>query len=519
MHDPTFDPFALDRRRLLQLGAAVTAGAIAHPLFAANGASSSGPAAGRPTPPETGAPFGIPPEDLRAVLAVAMGRGGDFADLYFERTRSLQLVCEDDKISRAATSADLGMGVRVVKGDTVGYAFTEVLDLKAMKQAASTAAAIAQGKPGVVPQAIALAKLPRFYDPEIRHGAVAVEAKRNLVLGVNEALRKKDARIVKTVVTYTDSDHEIYVVTSEGLSFHDHQPMSRLIASCVAEQAGRRETGLYNIATRKDFSVYTPQALQRLVSEAVRRTVMMFDAVTPKGGEMPVVLGAGPSGILLHEAIGHGMEADFNRKNTSVYASKMGKAIAEPFVTIVDDGTLTDARGSIHVDDEGSASQKTVLVDNGKLASYLHDRISAKHYGVAPTGNGRRESFRHVPMPRMRSTYMEKGPHSRDEIVQSVKKGLYCESFSNGQVNIGGGDFTFFLKTGWLIEDGKLTRPVKDVNLIGNGPEVLTRISMVADDLTIDEGGWTCGKNAQSVPVSQGMPTVLVKAITVGGAA
>ncbi|MBI5609632.1 MAG: TldD/PmbA family protein [Deltaproteobacteria bacterium] len=505
-----FDPFTVDRRQFLGLAAAGGTALLAQPLL-------SGQLLAEPAPQK--AAFGIPVEDLQAVMAVAMARGGTFADLYFERTRSVSLSLEDDKISRAYTSSDLGMGVRVVKGDAVGYAFSEVLDLKAMKQAAATAAAIADGKRDGKPATVQVAKLPKYYDVDYRFAAIDLAKKKALVQDVNGQIRKKDARILKVNVSYADSDREVLILTSDGLLAHDHQPMMRLTAACVAEQGGRRETGSYNIASRHGFDLFDPKTVTRLCDEAVRRTVGMFEAVTPKGGEMPVVLGAGPSGILLHEAIGHGMEADFNRKNTSIYATKIGKPVAEKFVTIVDDATLPDARGSIHVDDEGTSGQRTVLVDGGIMASYLHDRISAAHYGLKSTGSGRRESFRHVPMPRMRSTYMQPGPHRKDEIIASVKKGIYCESFSNGQVNIGGGDYTFFLKTGYLIEDGKLGRPIKDVNLIGNGPDTLSKISMVGNDLLIDEGGWTCGKNGQSVPVSQGMPTVLVKSLTVGGAA
>jgi TldD protein len=234
---------------------------------------------------------------------------------------------------------------------------------------------------------------------------------------------------------------------------------------------------------------------------------------------MPVVLAAGASGILLHEAIGHGMEADFNRKGTSIYADKIGKPVAKPFVSIVDDATNEFARGAINVDDEGNAAGLTTLVDRGTLATYLHDSISAKHYGVKPTGNGRRESYQYAPIPRMRATYMLPGPHKKDEIIASVKRGIYCTNFSNGQVSIGAGDFTFYVKNGYLIEDGKLTRPIKDVNLIGNGPKALEKVDMVADDLVIDEGGWTCGKDGQGVPVSQGIPTVRVASMTVGGRA
>ena len=234
---------------------------------------------------------------------------------------------------------------------------------------------------------------------------------------------------------------------------------------------------------------------------------------------MPVVMAAGAAGILLHEAIGHGMEADFNRKNVSIYSDKLGKPVAKPFVSIVDEGTQEGARGAINVDDEGNAAGRTMLVEKGTLTSYLHDSISAKHYGVKPTGNGRRQGYEHVPMPRMRSTYMLPGPHTPDEIMASVKKGIYCELFSNGQVNIGAGDFTFYVKNGYLIEDGKITKPIKDVNIIGNGPKVLELIDMVGNDLKIDEGGWTCGKDGQYVPVSQGLPTVRVSSITVGGRA
>jgi TldD protein len=243
----------------------------------------------------------------------------------------------------------------------------------------------------------------------------------------------------------------------------------------------------------------------------------LFDAVKPEAGEMEVVLAAGSSGILLHEAIGHGMEADFNRKNVSIFADKINKPVAENFVSIVDDATNPNIRGSVNVDDEGNDTEKTFLVENGILRSYLHDRISAQHYNVKSTGSGRRQSFRYIPQPRMRNTYMLPGPHKKEEIIGSVKKGIYAEMFTNGQVFIGAGDFTFYVKSGYLIEDGKLTKPIKDVNIIGNGPKVLRDIVMVGDDLEMAEGGWTCGKNGQGVPVSMGLPTVKVSKITVGG--
>jgi len=246
--------------------------------------------------------------------------------------------------------------------------------------------------------------------------------------------------------------------------------------------------------------------------------MILFEAGKPPAGEMTVVLGAGSAGILLHEAIGHGLEADFNRKGVSIYAGRVGERIAPKGVTVVDDGTLQHARGSINVDDEGNPAERTVLIEDGVLRGYMHDTISAKHYGVKPTGSGRRESFRHPVLPRMRATYMDPGPYAPEEIIASVERGIYCSSFANGQVQIGAGDFAFYVRHGYLIEGGKLTKPIKDVNLVGNGPKVLETVEMVGNDLVIDEGGWTCGKDGQSMPVSQGMPTVKVSRLSVGGA-
>ncbi|HVY62188.1 MAG TPA: TldD/PmbA family protein [Planctomycetota bacterium] len=463
--------------------------------------------------------FGIGADEIRRAMTAALSKGGDYCDLYFQHTTSNALSLEDDAVNRARTSVYLGVGVRVLKGDAQGYAFTEELTPESLLRAARTAAEIASGAQGPLPQRFDLKGHPSYYPDVAGLSSVEVAKKIALMKDVDARLKAADARIVKTSVSYQDDETEVMVCTSEGVVRHDVQPMTRLWANCVAEQGGRRETGSYNVSARDAWGFYSADRIDRLVREAVRRTVLMFEAEQPKGGELPVVLGAGASGILLHEAIGHGMEADFNRKGTSTFSDRIGQKIAQPFVSIADDATIACARGSINVDDEGTPTEKTLLVEGGVLASYLHDKISAKHYGVKPTGSGRRESFRHVPMPRMRSTYMLPGPHERDEVIASVKHGIYCESFSNGQVNIGAGDFTFFVKTGFMIEDGKLGRPIKDVNLIGNGPDVLAKITMVAKDLEYDEGGWTCGKNGQGVPVSLGMPTVKVSAITVGGRA
>jgi TldD protein len=346
---------------------------------------------------------------------------------------------------------------------------------------------------------------------------VRPEGKLPILTGLNEKAFAADPRIKKARIFFIDESSAILMATSDGRIVEDLQPMTLCYLTCVAEQEGRREDNFGAVAARDDISFYTPERLDRLVKRTIDRTVVLFDAVQAPAGEMPVVLAAGSSGILLHEAIGHGMEADFNRKGVSIYSDKIGKPVARPFVSIVDEGTQEHARGAINVDDEGHSVGKTMLVEDGTLTTYLHDSISAKHYGVKPTGNGRRESYQHPPMPRMRSTYMLPGPHGKEEIVRSVKKGIYCTNFTNGQVQIGAGDFTFYVKNGYMIEDGRITKPIKDVNIIGNGPKVLELVDMVSDDLEIDEGGWTCGKNGQRVPVSQGLPTVRVSSITVGG--
>ncbi len=462
--------------------------------------------------------FGITERMLRETLAAALSRGGDFADVYIEHKISNDLGLEDGAVNRAYASVELGAGVRVVKGDQTGYGYTEDLSLPALLECARTAAAIADGPASEVPASFHMeGGLPQRYPLATPWQEVGAERKLPILVGVNERVLGADPRMRKVNVHFRDQAGAILVADGSGRIVEDLQPMTLLSVSCLAEQSGRREQNGYNVAGRAGLEFYTPERLERVVREAVARTAILFEAGAPPAGEMPVVLAAGSSGILLHEAIGHGMEADFNRKGVSIYADKIGKPIARPFVNIVDDGTNEGARGAINVDDEGNPAGCTQLVENGVLATYMHDAISARHYGVKPTGNGRRESYRYPPLPRMRSTYMLPGPHGKEEIIASVKRGIYCQNFSNGQVNIGAGDFTFYVKNGWLIEDGKLTRPVKDVNIIGNGPKALERIDMVSDDLAIDEGGWTCGKDGQSVPVSQGLPTVRVSSMTVGG--
>jgi len=287
--------------------------------------------------------------------------------------------------------------------------------------------------------------------------------------------------------------------------------------NCTMMDGGRLESNGARRSGRLDFNFLSDALVEDIAQEAVANTSVLFEAVRPRGGEMPVVMAAGSSGILLHEAIGHAFEADFNRKNISIFSDMLHKKICDERISVVDDGTVEGSRGSINFDDEGVESQKTYIVKDGVLSSYLHDRISARHYGIPPTGNGRRQSFKHMPIPRMRVTYMENGNYSEDDIIASVKNGVYLETFTNGQVNIGAGDFTFFVKNGYLIENGRLTQPIKDINIIGNGPKALADITMVANNLKIDTASWTCGKDGQGVPASQGQPSVLVRQLTVGG--
>ena len=462
--------------------------------------------------------FGVDEAMLTRVLAELTGNGADMADLYFQYRSNNSISMEDGIVNKASSSVDEGVGLRVVVGDQTGYAFTEDLSEEAMLAAARTARAIAREASAVVPpQAFQTASMPNHYKLVVPWADVGISRKLPLLESVEAKARAADPSIKSVRIWWTDAEEKVLVANHLGHIYTDSRPMTRLWCSLTAERDGQTVSNGSNLAARQGIDWYTDESLTRLAAEAVERTLRLFDARRPPAGEMPVVLAAGASGILLHEAIGHGMEADFNRKGTSIYSEMIGKEVAPDFVTIVDSGVEPNERGALNFDDEGNPVEKTVLVENGVMRSYLHDAISAKHYGVKPTGSGRRQSFRHSPMPRMRCTYMENGPHTKDEIIASVQHGIVAETFTNGQVQIGAGDYTFYIKNGWLIEDGKITAPIKDCNIIGNGPESLRNVTMAANDARLDTGGWTCGKNGQSVPVSQGLPTVLVSKMTVGG--
>ena len=462
--------------------------------------------------------FGVSESDMRKVMTTALEKGGDYADLFFEHTFTNSLGLQDGAVNRNSSYIDYGVGIRVLKGDQTGYAYVENTNLDDMLNAARTAARIASDS-----NKARVAKLnetpvtKNAYPVTTSWEEVSIKNKIPYLQKLNDRIFALDPRVIKVSASQSDETSQILFCNSDGVMYYDYRPMATLSASCVMEQDGKKENCYSARSYRKGFDFLNDELVELMAREAVDKTAILFDAITPKGGEMPVVMGAGGSGILLHEAIGHAFEADFNRKNTSIFSDQLNKKVCNENISVIDDGTIPFNRGSVNFDDEGVSGQKTYLVKDGVLTSYLHDRISAKHYGVDPTGNGRRESFRKMPIPRMRATYMEPGNVTEADIISTVKNGVFVDQFTNGQVQIGAGDFTFFVKSGYLIEDGKLTQPIKDINIIGNGPKALADIAMVGNNDRIDNGTWTCGKAGQSVPVTCGMPSALVSKLTVGG--
>jgi TldD protein len=458
------------------------------------------------------------------LIAAALDSGGDYADLYFEHRSGADFALEDGRIRTVGRGVTLGLGVRVLRGDATGYAYTEELSLDRMLEAARTAAQIASSgaAPGAIPiRPVTLANRYPVTEPSLaRAGADKVA----LLRRADAAARAADPRIVRVEASLAEEQREVLVVTSDGHYARDLQPMIRFGVSAVAEEktdagTAQRQGGRSGGAGRfgMEFFARPGQSPEDHGREAARLAIGMLHAVEAPAGPMEVVLGPGESGILLHEAVGHGLEADFNRKRTSNYTDQIGKPVASPLVTVIDDGTIESARGSINVDDEGNAGERNVLIENGTLVGYMQDRLSAKHFGVKPSGNGRRQSFRHEPLPRMTNTFMGSGSDAPEDIIRSVKRGVYAKRFAGGQVNISNGDFVFALTESYLIEDGKLTAPLKGTNLIGNGPDVLRKVTMLGGDFELSQGTWTCGKDGQSVPVGIGTPTMKIAEITVGG--
>ena len=469
------------------------------------------------------APFGSggsSPIDARIaekLLAIALARGADYADLFFEYRAAGGFVYDEGILKSVSRGVSMGLGVRVQKGDATGYAYVERLDWEAMKRAAETAAQIAGGGGALAPVAACAAELPRRYELE----KVTLDApgldKRALLERAATAGHAFDPRVVKVEASLAEEIREILVITSDGTMVTDTQPLMRFGVRVIAEKDGKRQEGSSGGGGRMSLGYFDAKSPEYHAREAARQAVAMLEAQEAPAGIMEVVLAPGDSGILLHEAVGHGLEADFNRKGTSNYSGKIGETVASGLCTVVDDATLLQSRGTINVDDEGNEPRSTVLIEKGRLVGYMHDRLSSKHYGLRPSGNGRRESFACAPMPRMTNTILLAGPHDPEEILRSVKRGVYAKKFGGGQVDIANGDFVFSLTESYLVEDGKLTAPLKGVNLIGNGPEVLRRVTMLGNDVGASDGIWTCGKDGQSVPVGVGCPTVKIAGITVGG--
>ncbi len=461
--------------------------------------------------------YGVTERDLEKYLGAALSAGGEFADIYFEYLFSTSISVDESLVKSATQGISAGCGVRVIAGERTGYAYTDDLSPEKIVHAARTAALIASGpaKEPVVGFTHAEARNLYSVTPTVD---AEMAQKLELVMRADRAAREYDSRIVQVRAGYSDEVRHILVCGSDGSFAEDTQPLSRMSVFCIAKSDGNSARGSAGGGGRVNFDFFlTEKTPEHFAKDAARQAIIQLDARPAPAGEMEVVLGPGWPGILLHEAIGHGLEADFNRKKTSAFAGLVGKRVASEKCTVVDNGTMPSRRGSLNVDDEGMPTQNTVLIERGILKGYMSDKLSARLMGIHDTGNGRRESYEHIPMPRMTNTYMLAGEDDPQDIIRSVKRGVLAVNFGGGQVDITNGKFVFSASEAYMIEDGKITAPLKNATLIGNGPDVLTKVSMVGSDLQLDEGIGTCGKDGQSVPVGVGIPTIKVDRLTVGG--
>jgi TldD protein len=465
-------------------------------------------------------PGGLATSDLDRVFARLMTPAVDAADLYFQHSRSESWMLEDGIVKDGSHSIEQGVGVRAQSGEKTGFAYSDDIVMPALLEAAGSARAIAREGANGNGRPLALASSRALYPPIDPIDSMSSEAKVRLLGEIDAYARSLDARVKEVIVSVSATVDTVLVAASDGTLAADVRPLVRFNVQVIAEQNGRRESGGCGGGGRYDLlELLANDRAQRIAREAVRSALVNLEAVEAPAGNMTVVLGPGWPGVLLHEAIGHGFEGDFNRKGTSAFSGSMGQRVAAKGVTIVDDGTLAGRRGSLSVDDEGTPSHCTVLVEDGIMRGLIQDKFNARLMGMQPTGNGRRESFAHLPMPRMTNTYMQAGDKNPEEILRSVKRGLYAVNFGGGQVDITNGKFVFSASEAYLIEDGKVTRPVKGATLIGAGPEVLKHVSMIGNDLKLDEGVGVCGKDGQSVPVGVGQPTLKIDNLTVGGTA
>jgi len=470
------------------------------------------------------APYGLDESSLQRTLATIFEHRADYADLYFQYTRAESYVLEEGQVKSGSFDIEQGVGVRAIAGEKTAFAYSDDISLDSLTEAAHAARAIARQGSGRVkiPTAVAPrntavpAPLYASADPV---ASLPAEQKIRILEQIENIARARDPR-VKQVMANMSAEYDVVLVArSDGVLAADVRPLVQLSVTVIAEEAGRREQGYAGGGGRHDLSYYSAERLADYANRAVDSALLSLAAGPAPAGVMPVVLGPGWPGILLHEAIGHGLEGDFNRKGSSAFAGRIGEQVASRGVTVVDDGTLANRRGSLNIDDEGNATQRTVLIEDGILRGYLQDSLNARLMKVASTGNGRRESFAHLPMPRMTNTIMLGGKHDPQEIIASVKNGLYATNFRGGQVDITNGKFVFAMADAYRIENGRITAPVKGATLIGNGPDALTRVTMIGNDMSLDPGIGTCGKEGQSVPVGVGQPTLRIEGLTVGGTA
>ena len=463
-------------------------------------------------------PAGLDTASLEPAFGALLGPGIDFGDLYFQHSRRESWTVEDGIVKDGAHSIEQGVGVRAISGEKTGFAYSDDIDSAALIEAARSARAIAREGTSHPARALVPGGGRALYAPDDPIDGLGNEDKVEALRRIDRMLRAADPRVQQVVVGLSGGVDTVLVARSDGVLASDVRPLVRMNVQVIVEQGGRRESGYAGGGGRYSYGELLdggrPEAWAR---EALRQALVALESVAAPAGAMPVVLGSGWPGVLLHEAVGHGLEGDFNRKGTSTYAGRIGQRVAAPGVTIVDDGTLAGRRGSLNIDDEGTASNCTTLIEDGVLVGYMQDTLNARLMGVAPTGNGRRESFAHLPMPRMTNTYMRAGTHDPEEMIRSVKRGLYAVNFGGGQVDITSGKYVFSATEAYLIEDGRVTAPVKGATLIGNGPETMQRVRMVGHDLALDEGVGVCGKAGQSVPVGVGQPSLLIDGITVGG--